>query len=105
MAARHQRRRSPDGQQSRFRVGKTFGTSTPSAAYCVILFRKVRTEMPSKRAVPVRLPWLLESVSKTRSRSTSLRDVPTSQRARRRRDAVVNGAGSDRCPMTLLRCA
>jgi hypothetical protein len=39
----------------------------PSSAYSVILFRSVRTDIPSKRAEIVRLPWVFASVSKIRS--------------------------------------
>src|SRR6266446_3959068 len=52
----------------------------PSAKYSAILFRNVRTETPSRRADAVRLPWVLASVSKTKSRSTSRMGEPTSHR-------------------------
>ena len=63
----------------------------PSAEYSVILFRNVRTDIPSVRAAAVRFPWVLTSVSSTRSRSTSLTGDPTSHRARRRREALDIG--------------
>jgi hypothetical protein len=68
------------------------GTSMPSAAYSEILFRKVRIDTPSKRADSVRLPSVLASVSRTRSRSTSRRGEPTNHRAKRRREAREIGA-------------
>src|SRR6476660_5889842 len=63
----------------------------PSAEYSVILFRNVRTDIPSVRAAAVRFPWVLTSGSSTRSRSTSLTGDPTSHRARRRREALDIG--------------
>jgi hypothetical protein len=69
-----------------------------SAKYSAILFRNVRTETPSRCADAVRLPWVLASVSKTKSRSTSRMGEPTSHRARRRRDAVPLRYSTLQCP-------
>jgi hypothetical protein len=78
------------------------GTSTPSAAYSVILFRNVRTDTPSKRAEAVRFPSVSTSVSKIRSRSISRMGTPTNQRARRRRDAQEIGVWGEKLPMCVL---
>jgi hypothetical protein len=78
------------------------GTSTPSAAYSVILFRNVRTDTPSKRADAVRFPSVLTSVSKIRSCSISRMGTPTNQRARRRRDAQEIGVWGEKRPMCVL---
>jgi hypothetical protein len=76
----------------------------PSAEYSVILFRNVRTDIPSTRADAVRLPWVLASVSSTRSRSTYLTGDPTSHRARRRREASDIGEWGDGRIMAILHC-
>jgi hypothetical protein len=78
------------------------GTSIPRAEYSVILFRNVRTDTPSKRAVAVRFPLVLASVSKTKSRSMSRMGKPTSHRVRRRRDEAEIGARGIMRPIALL---
>jgi len=50
----------------------------PSAMYCRILLRSVRTDTPSTRAARVRLPSQRQSVCSTSSRSTSPTVAPIS---------------------------
>src|ERR1700754_3699504 len=70
----------PSGTSARLELPYSLcaGTSIPSAEYCLILLRRVRTDTPSTRAARVRLPSQRARVCSTSSRSTSPTVAPIS---------------------------